>query len=236
VDIHSIYRLILPFFRKRRFRHFTRTFHLNSETTLMDIGGYRWQWEGQACPARITVVNTHMPERQKPGSELRLVQGDGTRLPFADKAFEIGYSNSVIEHLSTLEAQQRFAEEICRVARGVWVQTPARWFVIEPHLLTPLIHYLPKSWQKPLLRYGSVWGWITKPTPAQVQEFLDEVRLLTFSEMQTLFPDCEIRRERFCLLTKSFIAVRKASGPANLQPSQRPQRRAEGDLPAARPG
>ena len=46
------------------------------------------------------------------------------------------------------------------------------------------------------------------PTRQQVEAFLAEVRLLTFREMQTLFPDCQILRERLFGLTKSYIAVR----------------------------
>ncbi len=38
---------------------------------------------------------------------------------------------------------------------------------------------------------------------------VDEIRLLTFKEMKSLFPDCEIIKERFLFFTKSYIAVRK---------------------------
>lgn len=46
----------------------------------------------------------------------------------------------------------RFAAEVRRVGKRYYVQTPNRHFWIEPHLLTPLIHFLPKSWQKKLVR------------------------------------------------------------------------------------
>ena len=36
--------------------------------------------------------------------------------------------------------------------------------------------------------------------------------LLDGREMRALFPDCEIRRERFLGLTKSYVAIR-TSGP-----------------------
>ncbi len=47
-----------------------------------------------------------------------------------------------------------------------------------------------------------------KPTPEEREAFLDEVRLLSYREMRLLFPDCQILRERFLFLTKSYIAVR----------------------------
>ena len=65
----------------------------------------------------------------------------------------------MIEHVGNHGAQQRFAEEIRRVGRNYYVQTPNRWFPVEPHFVTPFIHYLPGSLQFPwLLRYGTLWG------------------------------------------------------------------------------
>lgn len=122
------------------------------------------------------------------------------------------YSNSVIEHLGDLVSQQTFAKEIARVGIRYYVQTPNKRFPIEPHLLTPLIHYflpyLPRSLQRYLLRYFTLWGWITRPTVQECERFLREVRLLDEYELQLLFPDAEIRRERFLGLTKSLIAIK----------------------------
>jgi hypothetical protein len=179
-----------------------------AETTIIDVGGYPSCWSAAICPARITLVNLHIPEWLDSNTCYPMIKGDGCNLQFSDESFDIGYSNSVIEHLSTFENQQKFAQEIRRVGKRIWVQTPARWFFVEPHLITPLIHYLPKKWQRGLLRHFTVWGWITKPSQKQVDEFLQEVRLLTYKEMQLLFPDCQIRRERFLGMTKSFIAIR----------------------------
>jgi len=39
-----------------------------------------------------------------------------------------------------------------------------------------------------------------------------EIRLLTYSEMKQLFPDCTILKERFLGFTKSYVAVRGSSG------------------------
>ncbi len=78
----------------------------------------------------------------------------------------------------------------------------------EPHLLTPFVHYLPRRLQSRLLRRFTLWGWIARPSPEQVERFVRDTRLLTHREMQSLFPDCEIRRERFLGFTKSYVAVR----------------------------
>ncbi len=122
----------------------------------------------------------------------------------------------MVEHLFTYEQQQTFAEELRRVADGLWIQTPARSFPIEPHYLTPLIHFLPQRWQKKLLRNFTVFGLMTRPPQSEVDSLVEEIRLVTYEEMKALFPDCDILREKLLFLTKSFIAVRtpRAHAPA----------------------
>ncbi len=209
MNVHAIYNRISPWFRRRRLARFQAVFKPTAQTTLLDVGGYPWCWPEEVCPAQITMVNLEYPHVLPSAPGRRMVRGDGCALAFPDASFDIGFSNSVIEHVGTWENQQKFAAGIRRVGRRIWVQTPAHSFPIEPHLLAPFIHWLPKSAQRPLLRWFTGWGWITKPTPAQVDAFLAEVRLLTFREMQVLFPDCRIERERFLwLFTKSYIAVR----------------------------
>jgi len=61
-----------------------------------------------------------------------------------DGAFDIGFSNAVVEHVAGgREGQRRFVGELCRVARRVYVTTPNRWFPLDPHTLLPFAHWLP---------------------------------------------------------------------------------------------
>jgi hypothetical protein len=208
VNIHRLYATVQPFFRRRRWRRFMETFRAGPKTTIVDIGGYPWDWATSPVSADVTIVNVHKPEvSDEELGRWHFTIADGRDLPFGDGSFEIGFSNSVIEHLSTYADQHAFAAELRRVAHRLWIQTPAKSFPVEPHLLTPFIHYLPKSLQRRMLRF-TVWGLITKPTPEYCEAFLNEVRLLSYQEMRELFPDCRIVRERFLFLTKSYIAVR----------------------------
>src|SRR5262245_6214634 len=116
------------------------------------------------------------------------VVGDGTSLPFDDGEFDIVFSNSVIEHLRTWEAQQRFAREVRRVSVRYWVQTPAYEFFFEPHLLTPCVHWLPRPIQLKMARRCTVWGLIDQVTPAHAEHYVSELRLLRFREVSDLFP------------------------------------------------
>ena len=168
-------------------------------------------WKGSGLASDITLLNIHPIPTEGIEPNMHAALGDGTKLEYEDKVFDIIFSNSVIEHLSTLENQARFANECMRVGKDLWIQTPAKTFFIEPHLLTPFIHFLPRSWQRKLLRNFSVWGWLARPSADQIDDMFQEIRLLTLAEMQSLFPGCEIWQEKFLGFTKSYIAVRKAS-------------------------
>jgi hypothetical protein len=215
-SIHKIYGLASPYFRKRRIELFRRTLCPRAESTILDIGGYPWIWEGSDIHANFTLLNPHaipgLAQRFK--GQFQMVVGDGCQLDYPNKSFDIVFSNSVIEHVGSFERQKAFAAEARRVGRSLWVQTPAREFIIEPHLMTPLVHFLPKSVQRRLLRYFTVWGLMTRPTAVQVEDFLNEIRLLNYYEMKELFPDCEIRREKVMGITKSYIAIRRETSPA----------------------
>ena len=100
------------------------------------------------------------------------------------------------------------AREVARVGRAFFVQTPDRRFPVEPHLLTPFIHYLPRHVQYHLIRNVTVWGLLTRPSVQRSEAFLREIRLLSRQELQLLFPDAVIFSERFLGMSKSLVAFR----------------------------
>ena len=57
---------------------------------------------------------------------------------------------------------------------------------------------------------------MTRPDKAGIEEMLGDIRLLTYREMKTLFPDCRILKERVLGLTKSYIAVRDTASASEL--------------------
>jgi predicted SAM-dependent methyltransferase len=203
-------------FRRRRMNRFFALFAPSSEVRVLDIGGTSQTWGSEsrvneskvsksedAARFPVTLINIRS-NGQIEDDRFTSMEGDATDLPFADNAFDIAFSNSVIEHVGTWEKQQAFAREARRVARKLWIQTPARSFPIEAHLLAPYIQYLPKSVQHRIVR----WTPRGMLQPGVVHEIVDEVRLLTYREVKQLFPDCRILRERLFGLTKSYIAVR----------------------------
>jgi SAM-dependent methyltransferase len=186
-------RLADPLAARARARRHAALFALTGatpSTRILDVGcgalGLR------ALAPELDVTGTDVVDR--PAYPGPFVRADATeRLPFEDGAFDLAYSSSVVEHIRP-ERRAAFAAEVRRVARGWYVQTPARSFPIEPHALLPFAHWLPPGPRRAYWRLGAAGAW-------------EDIALLGRSELQRLFPG-KVHAERFAGLVKSWIAVR----------------------------
>jgi len=197
--------------RERRFRMFDQlAATLPRPLRIIDLGGTNEYWERRGWAGRddveITLVNLGPQERRH--ENLHPVIGDATDLSdHADGAFDIAFSNSVIEHLFTFDNQASMAREVRRVARAYWVQTPNFWFPIEPHFLVPVWHWLPEQARVAILQRRGV-GWAGRcPDREVASAIVREHRLMRRRELARLFPDASIVPERLGGLVKSWTAV-----------------------------
>lgn len=181
-------------------RRFADSFGITAGTSILDVGGYEFNWSLLDTHPDVTLLNLDSGD----------VIANGCYLPFRDKSFDVAFSNSVIEHLGTPQAQRLFATEIRRVARAYFVQTPNRWFLIEPHYLTPLVQFVPRRIRVHVARF-TVWALITHPTYEQRRARVNEIRLLSRRQLRGLFPDGRIRSERFLGMSKAFIVENRWS-------------------------
>src|SRR4051812_32661863 len=141
--------------RERKLRLFLDQLAPGPETTVVDVGVTDAPFGGGSSdnffealypwPERITAVgHTELDRFAAAFPLVTTVRADGRELPFADRAFELGFSNAVVEHVGGGRAGQRqFVGELCRVAERVFVTTPNRWFPLDPHTLLPFAHWLP---------------------------------------------------------------------------------------------
>jgi len=165
---------------------------------VLDVGGTPDYWRLMPEQPRVTLLNAPRTKGELAGAAC-WVAGNGRSLPFRDQAFDVVFSNLVIEHVGDAASQEAFAREVARVGRGYWVQTPNRWFPVEAHLLTPFIHWLPKRWQRSIVPRFRIWGALARATPDRrqfyIEHYLSAVRPLGPREVRRLFPGahCPIR-------------------------------------------
>jgi Methyltransferase domain len=208
MNMLDVYMPILTFFRRGRMRRFVRVMGIDNSTRVIDVGGTSFIWRLTECHPQVTLINMRVPEDVDPHHQI--VVGSGRAIPFADDSFDLSFSNSVIEHVGSRIAKLEYAQELRRVSRQYWVQTPNRLFPVEPHFICLFLHWLPFSFQRRLIRHFSVWGLVRKPSQRDVDLALKDVDLLTERDLRDLFPDAEIIKERFFGLAKSLIAVKRS--------------------------
>jgi ubiquinone/menaquinone biosynthesis C-methylase UbiE len=121
---------------------------------------------------------------------------DGCQLPFADRSFDLVFSNAVIEHILGEERQQRFAGEIMRVGKSWFVTTPNYWYPFESHYHLPFIQFLPFEMQR---TYNRLLG--THIPKGQVQE----LALLSARKLRKLFPTSRIARVRVTFWPETLV-------------------------------
>lgn len=206
-------------FRQRRSirlrKMIEKTYREHNSCSIIDVGGTPAYW-AILDPAflrlhKVSITLVNIDPQPNPDPELfRIVTADGCNLPFDTDQFDIAHSNSVIEHLPAWHNVQTFAQEVQRVARQYFVQTPAFCFPIEPHFGTPFFHWLPEPVRVRRLMKKAHGTYPRLSDIAAATSFVQEIRLMNRHQFASLFPDGTIHAEKFLGLTKSYMAVKGA--------------------------
>ena len=195
--------------RRRRWATLVDTFPSLADLRVLDLGGTVESWS--LCPvqpAHVTLVNTEMaPHDAPPWIEQR--EGDACALPadIRERSWDLVYSNSVLEHVGGHARRRAFAREVLELAPAHWVQTPYRYFPLEPHWLFPGFQFLPVAWRTSLAMRWPLYKWRSNDREQALREVLD-IELVSKTELTYLFPESEVLRERWLGMTKSLIALR----------------------------
>ncbi|MFT4177303.1 MAG: class I SAM-dependent methyltransferase [Luteolibacter sp.] len=219
MNIHTIYHIIFKFWRQKRMVRFEALIKPNADDIVLDVGGYPATWISRPqITNRVDCLNVHpvnWDSGRHPNHRITTIVGDGCSLSYENDSYDILFSNSVIEHVGDWNKQKAFASEARRVGQRIWVQTPAYECPIEPHFLAPFVHWLPIPIRRRVLRWLTLWGWMSKPTQDTIDKTISFTRLLSKKQVKALFPDCIIITERLWgIFPKSYIAYRTKSQQA----------------------
>jgi hypothetical protein len=196
-------------YRARRWSWLSESFPDLERMSVIDLGGTASAWlRAPVRPLSVHIVNLEPPPDDLPGW-LRADHADACDLPpeIRNSSYDLVFSNSVIEHVGGHAQRQRFADAVHALADRHWVQTPYRYFPVEPHWLFPAGQFLPVRARATVVRR---WPLVHSPDidrETALREALG-VELLSITDMKYYFPASMIRHDRLAGLVKSLIAVR----------------------------
>lgn len=197
--------------RRKRFKHFENLIQqLPKPVKILDAGGTEnfWLQMGYAGNEDLVITLLNTENQDTSFGNIKYIKGDAKDLSrFSDREFDVVFSNSVIEHVGSFGDQRQMANEVTRVGKSYFVQTPNYYFFMEPHFLFPFFQFLPTR-IKIFLVTNFKMGWFEKcKTREEALQTINSVRLLKQNEFKKLFQGSVLLKERLFGFTKSFTAV-----------------------------
>ena len=210
--------------RARRAEVFRQLFTIHADTKVLDLGSETGTHiDGVLSGSGIEPSNVYIADIDREavteGSRrfrfTPVVIEESGPLPFPDKFFDVVHCSSVLEHVTipkndvwtvrsgsefrrlSIAAQKDFAQEIKRLGKQYYVQTPNRWFPLESHSWLPFVGWLPRRLLIPVLRLTNTF-WVKKTTP--------DWNLLDAKALSRLFEEGAVMKERSFGMVKSVAA------------------------------
>jgi hypothetical protein len=194
--------------REKRLETLLERFPDLEQMSVLDLGGTAGAWRLASCrPARLVLLNVDEPGVVD-GAES--VIGDACDPPdrVRREQFDLVFSNSLVEHLGGHWRRERFAEVVRTLGEHYWVQTPYRYFPLEPHYVGPFFQFVPLAVRGQLIANWPIGSLATAKDPKVCLSLAQGTELLTRTEMRGYFPDSVLLSERMLGMAKSLIAVR----------------------------
>lgn len=192
--------------RQRRNEEFRRRFPDLADMQVLDLGGTAISWRVlQMRPRSVTLVNLD-PAEEPAESWMNAVQADACTGGFGK--YDLVFSNSLLEHVGGHARRQQFAEVVRESAPSWWIQTPYRYFPIEPHWFFPCFQFLPFRARVMVCRHWNTLHQTAIKDAAEAAAMVASVELISASEMRMYFPESKIWSERIAGLPKSLVSIK----------------------------
>ena len=194
--------------REERFNLFLKNANIQKGSTILDLGGHdggffhNFQDKINHLDLKIIIADVDkqaLEVAKSRGFEVLLIAED-EKISLDDQSIDMIFCNSVIEHITvpsseiwtctdeeyfnntSWKRQEAFANEILRVGKGYFVQTPHVDFIIEAHSWLPLVTRLSRINFIKVLRFTNKF-WIVKSAPG--------CHLLNEVQMKKLFDNAD---------------------------------------------
>jgi hypothetical protein len=192
--------------RQLRNEEFKRRFPDLAEMRVLDLGGTALSWRTTGLRAKAVVLVNLDDVGQPEEPWLTHIRADACSGDFGK--FDLVFSNSLLEHLGGHARREQLVEVIEKSAPRWWVQTPYRYFPIEPHWVFPGFQFLPFRTRVAITRHWNVGHQPATTDKAAAAKLVASVELVSATEMRSYFPTSEIWFERFAGVPKSIVAIR----------------------------
>jgi hypothetical protein len=185
-------------------RIFVEQLDPSPDSDLIDIGGLPDLWRMIPRRPKVTLLNLpgsfdFLREEQRRG--FKFIEANIFEHPNLTAAYDIAFSNSVLEHVGPREQQAMFADIVCR-APAYWVQVPSPSFPIEQHCHAFFWWQRGQRSRDRVMRRWSMRG------DDLSSRFMQDTRPISRSTLQSLFPDAKILTEQVLGFEKSIYAFR----------------------------
>lgn len=204
--------------RAKRFLYFIQK--LPRPVRIIDLGGSAEMWARwgvtEADRLLITLVNNHHIDKSHlgerlPGNFVSVCQMDVLKLCKGDlTSYDVVFSNSMLEHLSSVEEQARLAASIIDCGKPYFVQVPNKDCIVDPHfphLLAPFFAAWPKPLQVRMLTLHHLGSGNRSVSLVDAMRRLHYYTPLNRHSLRQLFPGATIAKERTFGLPLSLVAL-----------------------------